>query len=123
MPIFNPPTFEEQLATVELTISEALNKELQDNTTTRGNATATDSTKQLLQEASVYYQNADYPKAIEVYQTCIDLDSFRDLALWYQTFAYLKSGKEAEAIQNLELIIEEQQPNYEQAEGLLKHLK
>lgn len=70
-----------------------------------------------------HYQAGQYEASIAVYNTYLKQNEVqKDVVLWYQAFAFLKNNQPNLAKSNLQIIIEQDYPQSEEAEELLKLL-
>lgn len=76
----------------------------------------------LLLKGVVQYENQEYGASIHTFDTYLLLGSIEDLALWYQSFAYIKNKQQDAARKNLQKIIDNDYSQAEKAKALIKQL-
>jgi tetratricopeptide (TPR) repeat protein len=80
--------------------------------------------KMVLLKGVCKYELGQYQEAIDIYTAYLAiLNKPQDMALWYQAIAYAKNEDKANAMKNLNIIIEERYSKADEAKILLEQLK
>ncbi len=76
----------------------------------------------LLLKGVIEYQNQEYGSSIHSFDTYLTLENIEDLALWYQSLAYVQNKQNEAARKNLQKIIDNDYDKANEAKILIKQL-